>query len=81
MYCLQQSHTLIELIRYIFLALHWPPFCLQSPHKRFNTVLEFFLRNSEPYRHNRIRQRCESPVPPHSKDALLDANLVIVEAI
>lgn len=64
-----------------FLALHWPPFCLQSPHKRFNTVLEFFLRNSEPYRHDSIKQWCESPVPPHSKDALLDANLVIVEAI
>ncbi len=53
-------------------------------------MLETFLRNFGPYWHDSITQLlqicwlhpwCGSPVPPHPKGALLDWDLVTVEAI
>ncbi len=56
---------------------------------RFNKVLETFLRYFGSYWHDSITQLlqicshpwCESPISPHPKGALLDWDLVTVEAI
>ncbi len=71
------------------------PFCLQnclnSSWHRFNKVLETFLRDFCPYWHDSIMQflqicrlhihEANLPFPPHPKGALLDWDLVTVEAI
>ncbi len=92
----QQQHTLTgHFIKYTLLVPDWTHFCLQnclnSSWHRFKKVLETFLRDFGPYWHESITRLlqicrlhihgCESPVPPHPKDALLDWDLVNVEAI
>ncbi len=64
---------------------------LNSSLHRFNKVLKTFLRDFGPYWHDSITQLAadlssahpwwESLVPPHPKGALLDWDLVTVEAI
>ncbi len=90
-----KTKVLRLFISYTLLVPGWTSFCLQNCFKsswhRFNKVLETFLRDFGPYWHDSITQLlqicsaahpwCESPVPPHHKDALLDWDLVIVEAI
>ncbi len=88
------THTLTgHFIRYTLLVPGWTPFCLQnclnSSWHRFNKLLETFLRDFGPYWHDSITQLLqicrlhihESLVPPHPKGALLDWDLVTVEAI
>ncbi len=86
-------HTLTShFIRYTLLVPDWILFCLQnclnSSWHRFNKVLETVLRDFGPYWHHAVAADlsaahpwCESPVPPHPKGALLDWDLVTVEAI
>ncbi len=86
------THTLTgHFFRHTLLVPGWTLFCLQnclnSSCHRFNEVLETFLRDFGPYLHDSIGYLSaahpwyESPVPPHPKDALLDLDLVTVEAI
>ncbi len=90
------THTLTgNFIRYTLLVPGWTPLCLQnclnSSWHRSNKVLETFFRDFGLYWHDSITQLlqiflaahpwCESPVPPHPKAALLDWDLVTVEAI
>ncbi len=83
------THTLTgHFIRCTLLVPGWTPFCLQnclnSSWHRFNKVLETFLRDFGPYWSadlSAAHSWCESPVPPHPKGALLDLDLVTVEAI
>ncbi len=84
-----------HFIRYTLLVPGWTPFCLQnclnSSWYRFNKVLETFLRDFGPYCHDSItavaadlstaHPWCESPSYTTSKGALLDWDLVTVEAI
>ncbi len=84
-----------HFIRYTFLVPGWTHFCLlnclNSSWHRFNKVLETFLRDFGPYWHDSITQLLQIyrlhihdanlPVPTHPKAALLDWDLVTVEAI
>ncbi len=88
------THTLTgHFIRYTLLVPDLTRFCLQnclnSSWHIFNNMLKTFLRDFGPYWHDRITQLLqicrlhihESLVPPHPKGALLDWDLVTVEAI
>ncbi len=65
--------------------------CLNSSWHKFNEVLETFLSYFGTYWHESIMQMlqicrhahpwCNSPIPPHPQGALLDWDLVTVEAI
>ncbi len=82
-----------HFIRYTLLVPGWTPFslqnCLNSLWHWFNMVLETFLRDFCPYWHDSITQLLQicwlhihdANLPFHHKCALLDCDLVTVEAI
>ncbi len=87
------THSLATLLGTLLVPV-WTPFCLQnflnSSWHRINKVLETFLRDFGPYWHDSITQLlqiCRLHIhdanlpPPHPKGALLDWDLVTVEAI